>query len=57
MGNLKQYQKFETNKRYNFIHGNICDQELLDVLFKDNKVDGVINFAMESHVDNSIKNH
>ena len=55
-GNLNNTNDFKENKRYKFIHGNICDEFLLDNVFKDYKIDGVINFAAESHVDNSIKN-
>ena len=42
------------NDRYNFIHGDICDEGLVFDVFKNYKIDGVINFAAESHVDNSI---
>ena len=54
-GNLKNTSKFCDNPRYTFIQGNICDYSLLKQLFSENKIDGVINFAAESHVDNSIK--
>ena len=55
-GNLNNTKNFKNSERYNFIHGNICDEILLDKIFKDHKIDGVINFAAGSHVDNSIKN-
>ena len=55
-GNLKNTQRFEKNPRYKFIKGNICDKTLLNKIFKNNKIDGVINFAAETHVDNSITN-
>ena len=38
-----------------FIQGDICDEELVAKIFNDEKIDGVIHFAAESHVDNSIK--
>ncbi|MFT8704626.1 dTDP-glucose 4,6-dehydratase [Bifidobacterium aquikefiricola] len=38
--------------RYTFVHGNICDADLLDTLIPNH--DTVINFAAESHNDNSI---
>ncbi len=41
-------------KRYNFIHGDICDGALLNNIFVQNNFDVVINFAAESHVDRSI---
>ncbi|MBT4121059.1 MAG: dTDP-glucose 4,6-dehydratase [Candidatus Magasanikbacteria bacterium] len=46
--------KTKENKRYNFIHGNICDKVFLDNLFSNNKFDVVVNFAAESHVDRSL---
>lgn len=42
------------NEKINFIHGNILDESLLNSVLK--KIDVVINFAAESHVDNSITN-
>ena len=38
--------------RMSFVHGNICDAELVDELFA--KTDAVVHFAAESHNDNSI---
>ena len=53
-GNLKNTHNFYRNNRYKFIQGDICDKILLDKVFKKYNIDGVINFAAESHVDNSI---
>lgn len=39
-----------------FIKGDICDFDLLNTIFSKYKIDSVINFAAETHVDNSIKN-
>ena len=52
-GNLENLQDIENNPNYTFVHGNICDRELVRDLIKD--CDCVVNFAAESHVDNSIK--
>ena len=41
--------------RYRFVRGNILDKQLIRRLLKDYKIDCLINFAAESHVDNSIK--
>ncbi len=38
-----------------FIQGDICDFELVTRIFKEYDINGVIHFAAESHVDNSIK--
>ena len=54
--NLENLKDIEDNKNYKFIHGDIADQEFIFKLFEDKKFDIVINFAAESHVDNSILN-
>lgn len=53
-GNLDNLQDVQSNPRYTFIHGDICDRSKLADLFTSRKIDGVINFAAESHVDRSI---
>ena len=53
-GNLENLRDVENNPNYRFVHGNICDKNLVRELIDE--VDCVINFAAESHVDNSIKN-
>lgn len=55
-GSKKNILKFEDYKGYKFIQGDICDEVLLKNIFKNHQIDGVINFAAESHVDNSISN-
>ncbi|MDT8716160.1 dTDP-glucose 4,6-dehydratase [Clostridium sp. 19966] len=55
-GNLENLKKVENNKKYTFIHGDICDKELVEKIFKDYDIDYVVNFAAESHVDRSIRN-
>ena len=52
-GNLENLRDIAKNPNYNFVHGNICDKNLVRDLVKE--VDCVVNFAAESHVDNSIK--
>ena len=53
MENLKEC---EANPRYKFIKGDICNRELVEFIFNEYDIQGVIHFAAESHVDNSIKN-
>jgi len=53
-GNLNNLKDIEDNPNYEFIQGDICDEEIVSNIIK--KVDGVIHFAAESHVDKSIKN-
>ena len=53
-GNLDNTRSFSENGRYTFIEGDIRDREQVEKIFNDHKIDGVIHFAAESHVDNSI---
>ena len=55
-GNLENLKEAEENPRYKFIKGNICNRELVEYIFNEYDIRGVIHFAAESHVDNSIKN-
>ena len=51
-GNLDNLKDVEINPNYSFVHGNICDKQLVDSLMS--QVDACVNFAAESHVDRSI---
>lgn len=55
-GNYNNIKSLEDKPNFKFVHGDITDRELVDKLFAEEKFDVVINFAAESHVDNSIKN-
>ena len=55
-GNYNNIKDLENKENYKFVHGDITDKEFVDKLFDEEKFDIVINFAAESHVDNSIKN-
>lgn len=55
-GNLDNLKECETMPNYKFVQGDICDRALIEKLFAENDIRGVIHFAAESHVDNSIKN-
>ena len=54
-GNLANLKECETMPNYTFVEGDICDEALVDKLFARYDIRGVIHFAAESHVDNSIK--
>ncbi len=51
-GNLENLKDVENDPRYTFIHGDICNYELVSKIMKD--VDIVVNFAADTHVDRSI---
>ncbi|MED4454443.1 dTDP-glucose 4,6-dehydratase [Metabacillus fastidiosus] len=53
-GNLENLVHIETSNNYTFIKGDICNRELLEHIFNFYDIRGVIHFAAESHVDNSI---
>ena len=55
-GSLDNLKECENNPRYKFIKGDICNRELVEFIFAEYDISGVIHFAAESHVDNSIKN-
>ncbi len=51
-GNLDSLKSVESDRRYSFVKGDICDRDAVDAVMKD--VDTVVHFAAESHVDRSI---
>ncbi|MDA8441858.1 MAG: dTDP-glucose 4,6-dehydratase [Peptococcaceae bacterium] len=53
-GNLANLEEVAHNPRYKFIAGDICNRDLVEFIFREWDVQGVIHFAAESHVDNSI---
>ncbi len=53
-GNLENLVSVASDRRYRFIHGDICDAALVDSLVAAEKPDVIVNFAAESHVDRSI---
>ncbi len=55
-GNLDNVKECENMPNYTFVQGDICDRALIEKLFKEYDIRGVIHFAAESHVDNSVKN-
>ena len=53
-GNLDNVAECNGKTNYQFVQGDICDRSLIEKLFQENDIQGVIHFAAESHVDNSI---
>ncbi|MPM30609.1 dTDP-glucose 4,6-dehydratase 2 [bioreactor metagenome] len=55
-GNLANLSDIENNANYQFYKADIADRSAMESIFNNNKVDYVLNFAAESHVDRSIEN-
>ena len=55
-GNYNNLKDLEEKNNFKFVKGDITDRGFVYKLFKEEKFNVVINFAAESHVDNSIKN-
>ena len=53
-GNRANLASVEDNPNFTFVHGDICDTALVEALLKEHKVDTLVHFAAESHVDRSI---
>ena len=54
-GNLANLKDVEDKPNYKFVKMDICDFEAFYQLMQDEKIDGIIHLAAESHVDRSIK--
>ncbi len=53
--NIDNLKEIQNSPSFKLIEGNICDSELVTKILCEEKIDFVVNFAAESHVDNSIK--
>jgi len=53
-GNPANLQGIVADEGYRFVKGDICDESLVAALFVEERVDTVVHFAAESHVDKSI---
>ena len=54
-GNLENLADLKDNPRYRFVRGDICDAEFVNRIFAEERIDTVVHFAAESHVDRSIE--
>ena len=54
-GNLANLKDLEGRENYKFVKMDICDFEGVYQLMQDERIDGIIHLAAESHVDRSIK--
>lgn len=55
-GNLDNLKDVEDNPQYKFIKADIRDRKKMEEIISHNKIDQIVNFAAESHVDRSIEN-
>ncbi|MDH7489080.1 MAG: dTDP-glucose 4,6-dehydratase [Anaerolineae bacterium] len=53
-GNLDNLRDLEGNPRYAFVRGDICDAALVEQTVREYKIDTIVNFAAETHVDRSL---
>ncbi|MGG3520313.1 dTDP-glucose 4,6-dehydratase [Bacillus pseudomycoides] len=54
-GNLSSIKDIEPLSNYTFIQGDIRDAEKIQAVMQDYKIDSIVHFAAESHVDRSIQ--
>lgn len=55
-GNLSNLEDIQDKQNYHFVQGDICDSILVQEILSKYEINCIVNFAAESHVDNSIKN-
>ena len=53
-GNRNTLKELEGLENFRFVHGDICDRDLVNTLLEEEAIDTVAHFAAESHVDRSI---
>ncbi|NDD58453.1 MAG: dTDP-glucose 4,6-dehydratase [Chlamydiae bacterium] len=51
---LSNLAPIENDPRYFFVKGDICNQELVQTIVKQHKIDTIVHFAAQTHVDRSI---
>jgi dTDP-glucose 4,6-dehydratase len=54
-GKNLQHMGIYEGENYRFVHGDTCNSELVDMIFKEEQPDIVFDIAAESHVDRSIE--
>jgi len=52
--NLDNLKEVDNHLRYQWIHGDIRDQKLIETILSEQKIDTIVHFAAETHVDRSI---
>ena len=53
-GNIETLTPLMGNPNFRFVKGNICNNELVELLLREEGIDTLVHFAAESRVDRSI---
>src|SRR5688572_8477176 len=53
-GNRASLARWDKDPRFRFVHGDIRDQSQVETLLREERIDTIVHFAAESHVDRSI---
>ncbi len=53
-GRYSNLESLEGQANFRFVQGNILDQDLVETLLREGKIETIVHFAAESHVDRSI---
>jgi len=54
-GNINNLSSLKDDDSFSFIHGDICDTDLVEDILRDRSIETIVHFAAESHVDRSIE--
>jgi len=55
-GTPKNFEEIINNPNFTFVQGDICSKDLVSHVFSSFKIDTIMHFAAETHVDNSFAN-
>jgi len=53
-GNLDNLKDVNTDSRFSFVQGDICDAKAVEQAMREHQIDTIINFAADTHVDRSL---
>lgn len=54
-GNLQSLARVQGHPAFTFVHGNICKTDKVIALLREHRINTIVHFAAESHVDRSIQ--
>ena len=54
-GNLRNVAEVAANPQYQFVRGDIADETQVENIFEQHRIEAIVNFAAETHVDRSIE--